>query len=121
MEEILLRFSVVGQKIFTQLDNKGITKFKTISKACCAFLDNNSILWKRRIQMYSKNHIEFENEWNMVTRKVSVDILKDLALAMEQFLKSKPERLEKQYSPLHIAARLGIISLCKHSIQCTKT
>ena len=119
MEELLLRFSGVGKKIFKRLDNKGLTKCKKICKVWCAFLDNDSELWNRRIQIFSKNQIEFENHWNLVTRKVSVQILKDIALAMEQFFKFDIKRKEKQYSPLHIATRVGNISICLHSIQCT--
>ena len=44
MGEVQLRFSVVGQKIFKQLDDKCLVKCKKISKAWCAFLDNTNVL-----------------------------------------------------------------------------
>ena len=85
MDEILIRFPVVGQEIFKQLDDKSLTKCREVSKVCCDFMDTDSLLWRRRIQKYSKNESEFHKDWKLVTRKVSVGNLKQLAFAVEKF------------------------------------
>ena len=116
MDEILIRFPVVGQIILKQLDDKNLVKCRKVSRIWRSFLDNDSLLWRRRIKKYTKNQIEFYEIWNLVTKKVSVHILKDLAMAVEEFFTLYPTRLENQYSPLHIVAERGNFLLCKYVI-----
>ena len=85
MDEVLLKFSVVGQKIFKQLDDKSLARSREINKIVLSFLDNGSMLWRRRINKYAKNQIEFYKDWKLVTKKVSLQVMKELALATEEF------------------------------------
>ena len=101
MEEVLIRFPVVGLKIFKQLDDKGLMKCRKVGKTWRVFLDDDSIFWRRRIQKYAKNQTEFQKDWNLVTTKISVEILKEFTLAVEEFYK-RCDRSESQHSPLYI-------------------
>ena len=115
MDVILQRFPVAVQDIFKQLDDKSLANCREVSKICRNFLDNDSLLWRRRIQKYAKNQVEFETDWKTITRKVSVEILRDLALALEQFFTLAEITLaEDQYSPQQVAAGAGSISLFKY-------
>ena len=78
MEEILVRFPLLGQKIFKQLDDKNLVKIRQVSKILCIFLDNNSLLWRRRIQNFAKNQAEFTKDWKLVTENVSTEFLNKL-------------------------------------------
>ena len=80
MEEILIRFPVVGQKIFKQLDEKNLVQMKKVCKVWHTFLNNDSVFWRRRIQKFAKNQVEFTKDWKLVTENVSINILKELAL-----------------------------------------
>ena len=114
MEEILIRFPVIGQKIFKQLDNNNFVKCREVGKIWYNFLDNDRLLWKRKIQNYAKNQVEFDKYWKFVTKNASVDILKKLAIASEEFSKAYPEELEKgKVSPLDVVASQGSIVLYK--------
>ena len=120
MEEFLLRFPGLGEKIFDQLDNQNLTKCKEVSRSQRQFLEENKVLWKRMIEKYSANNVDFKDSWKLVTEKVPTQIVKELALAVEKFYTFRPHRLESQHSPHHIAAERGSLSLCKFIAQKTK-
>ena len=111
MDKILIRFPVVGQEIFKKLDSKSLAKCRKVGKIWQTFLDNDSTLWRRRIQKYAKNQIEFCKAWKLVSRNVSVKVRKKLALALEKFYAFLPKRQKKQHSPLHIMAHRGSFSV----------
>ena len=119
MEEFLLRFPGLGEKIFDQLDNQNLTKCKEVSRSQRQFLEENKVLWKRMIEKYSANNVDFKDSWKLVTEKVPTQIVKELALAVEKFYSFCPHRLESQHSPHHIAADHGSLSLYKFIAQKT--
>ena len=113
MEEVLTRFPTIGQEIFKLLDDKSLAKSRETSKIWCLFLDNDSLLWQRRILKFSKYQIEFNEAWKMVTSNVSVKFLKKLALALEKYYKTYPLELQHEVSPLHLSAMCGNVDLIK--------
>ena len=113
IESILLRFPVIGQKIFKQLDNQNLTKCKEVCHSWGYFLNEETLVWLRMLQKYDKNHVEFQEDWKKVTTKVPSETLKNLAIATEQFYTFCSKRLEFQHSPMHIVSERGIFSLCK--------
>ena len=123
MEEFLARFPGIGREIFNQLDNKNLTQCKEVSRYQCEFLEDDRLLWTRMIEKYKANHVEFKDAWKLVVEKVPVEIVKELALAVEQFYTLRPHqaRFNHQHSPHHIAAKRGSLSLCKFIAQKTKS
>ena len=119
MDKILIRFPFVGQDIFKKVDDKTLANCKNVSKVWNNFLDNGSILWKRRIWKFTQNQVEFNNHWELATNKVPIDMLKNLAIAVEEYFTLYPKELDDQIPPLQIAGTLGIISLCDHIIERT--
>ena len=103
MDEILLIFPVLAQDIFKHLDDKNLVKCRKVNKNWKTFLDNDSLLWRRKIQKYVLDEVEFSKDWELVTRKVPVKILKPLALAVEEFFISPfiPFRYNKKNLPHH--------------------
>jgi ankyrin repeat protein len=41
------------------------------------------------------------------------------ANAVQAFFEEKPSRIKKKWRPLHIAAKMGLLSLCKHIVEKT--
>ena len=114
MENILIRFPVVGQKIFKQLDDKSLVKSMEVNKTWFNTLANNTHLWRRRIQTNIKYQVKFSKDWKSATNKVPIKILKELAFAVEEFFKLYPEELENpEISPLDIVSEVGMFSLFK--------
>ena len=120
MEEILARFPIVGQKIFKELDDKSLAKSRETSKVCCQFLDNNSLLWKRRILRFTKNQFKIHETWKMVTNCVPIEFLRKLTIAGEKYYKMYPWELDYHNSPLHIAAYFGMFECCRYIMKRTK-
>ena len=94
MDQILIRFPVVCRDIFKHLDEESLVKCKRVEKNWHKFLENNSLLWRRRIQKYSKYLARFSKQWKMVTNKVSINNLKKIAFAVEKFFKSYPKKVK---------------------------
>ena len=117
MDQILIKFPVVGQYIFKQLDDKSLANCREVNKIWGNFLDHDSLLWKRRIQKYDKNQTEFQEAWKLVTTKVPIGKLRELALTVEKFYNKIV--CSKQHSPLHIGADVGNISICKYIVERT--
>ena len=114
MNEVLIRFPVAGLKIFKQLDDKSLIKSKGINKIVHTFLDNCSLIWRRRIMKYLIGPVEFKPAWRLVMRKVSNKKSKEIALAIEEFYVKYRFDPERQYAPHSIAVYLGNVSLYKY-------
>ena len=116
MEEIVLRFPVIAQQIFEQLDNQDLIKFREVDKSFCSSIDQNRLIWTRMIKKYIKDNNKFRKSWKLVMEKVPVKYLEDLALTTQ---KLGPEKeftivgLGYQYAPQHVVAACGSLSLYK--------
>ena len=85
MEDFVLRFPRVGRRIFNKLNNQDIAKFKEVSKVLSSFLEKDRSFWIRLLQKYGENHATFKEAWISVIKRMPVDKLKKLALAVEKF------------------------------------
>ena len=120
MEDFLERFPQVGEEIFKQLDNQSLAKCKEVSRSQFKFLEENKVLWRRMIEKYSANNLEFKNAWKLVVERVPVQNVKELAIAVEQFYSFGPRRIAHQHSPHRIAADRGSLSLYKFIFERTR-
>ena len=96
MEEIVLRFPVIAQQIFEQLDNQDFIKFREVDMTNCSSIDQNRLIWTRMIKKYIKDNNKFRKSWKLVMEKVPVKTLEDLALTTKKFGTEYEERLEYQ-------------------------
>ena len=120
MEEVLSRFPSVGQHILKHLDDKDLVKCKMVSETWCNFLDNSSLLYKRRINKYAPNQVKFKKFLKLITEKVSVESLKNLAANVEEYFRSCPDELENQISPHEIIASEGLLIRYKYIVEQTQ-
>ena len=68
------------------------------------------------IESYDQNFTGFEDSWREVIGKAQIDILKELATAVQEFFKSC---IYESVAPLHIAAVKGSLKLCEYIIMNT--
>ena len=52
MEEILLRFPMLGREIFKEFDNETLVECRQIDETWMGFIDNEKFKWTRVIQKY---------------------------------------------------------------------
>ena len=48
------------------------------------------------IKKYNANHVEFKAAWKLVVEKVPVEIVKEIAIATEQFYNHWPEHVTER-------------------------
>ena len=53
MDKVLIKFPNVGQEMFKKLDDQSIAKCRIVSQFQKNFLDNNSLIWKKKVQKYT--------------------------------------------------------------------
>ena len=68
MEEVILRFSHLGEKIFTELDNLSLTRCREVSKTWKMFLDQQNFLHVRSIQSHIEKKHEIGETWKAFLR-----------------------------------------------------
>ena len=116
---VLLRFPSIAKDIFKELDNKSLIKCRKLSVPVQNFIDNEKIIWIRRMQKYNEKMEEFFDQWKRAIRNSPVDNVKELSKAMFQFFEGDELDGKKQYTPLHITASKGLLELSKFIIQKT--
>ena len=138
MDEIISRFPHLAEDIFDNLDNESLVKCKEIGRFCYNFLDEEKVVWLRRIKNYVGEHIilyigfdRFKESWKMAIKKASKLVVREIGISL---MKSLTKFLTKSYSyniysdidnllyrtekvilysPLHFAVENGNATLCK--------
>ena len=110
MDEVLVRFPLLGQKVFKQLDEESLSKCKFIDQSWQNLMDNEkghienrTVLLKRKIKNFIRKQVVFKNEWTLSLQKVPIELLPLWANRVEQFFTQPKIRIEAQYAPHEIA------------------
>ena len=104
MEEVLQRFSHLGQDIFEFLTNQDLAKSREISQICKVFIDYEKIFLKRRIQTF---FIKLPISLEKALKQSTVEQVKEMASNIQKF----EEMWNSEMSPLHDAAVMGNSSM----------
>ena len=128
MENIILRFPGLAERIFDTLDDENLGKSKTVSRSWSEFTDNEVFFWRRIIKKVVVGKEDFKETWKLVMKKADFEMTKELAFAVKGFLSYHPRNCLAEvckhravsFSPLHIAARFGEVSLCEFILKITK-
>ena len=116
---MLSRFPSLAQDIFKELDNKSLIKCRKVSVQWQNFVDNQKYNWIRRVHKSNGSMNEFYVQWKLIYRNTPFDLVKELSTAVLQFFEDDISRSERQYSPLHVAADIGLLELSKFIIRRT--
>ena len=111
MEILNKRFPLVGRMVFKNLDNQSLTQSKNASRTFSEFLVDEKFYWIRVIKKYNGNFVGVEESWREVLRKTPVDMIKQLALVVEEYFK---HYFPMFISPLHIVAKKGTLKLFRY-------
>ena len=115
MDIISKRFPIVFRRILNNLDDQSLVRSKEASKGLAKMVENERLFWLRSIKKYNENFKGLEESWNQVVSKTSIHIVKELAIAVQNF--SPLFRISKSdngISPLSIAIKEGSFELCEN-------
>ena len=121
LEELFLRFPLVGQLILINLDDQSLVKFNELSKE----LHHNDIkkrfVWIRIIKKYTLNFRNVHEEWKEIINKMPNEYLEKLANSTQEFSEAFLTKniFKKDWFPVHIAAQQGDLKLCKFIVEKT--
>ena len=101
------------QNTSLNLDDQSLTRSKEASRGIAESLEDERFYWIRIIKKYTGNFEGFEESWKEVIHRTPLDIVKQLALAVEEFFKSYTD---KKVAPLHIVAEKGTFQLFQYVI-----
>ena len=87
MDVMILKFPLIAENIFGELDNKTMTNCKQVSRFWNVFLDEKKLQWFRILQKYAGNMVYFFNDWKIVFMKTPTKTFKTLALQTQNILK----------------------------------
>ena len=117
MEDLCQRLPMICRIITNNLDTQSLINFKVSNRNISKSLDEERFCWIRIIKKYNQNFAIYSIQWKTVIEKTPVKTVRKLAV--QGFFKAKPSRIKKNWRPLHIAAKMGFLSLCKHIVEKT--
>ena len=89
MEKTLKRFPVASKIILNKLDDETLARSKIASQGMFAFLENERFYWVRIIKKHCKQFGGFQKSWNQIIKKSSIDVVKELVIAIHKYIKSE--------------------------------
>ena len=115
LEIIFVRFPHLTEAIFGELDIPSLSLCREWNKMWKENLENSRIfrrIWIKIIQnrtlLYDR---EIKKEWRQILVKIPLEILKNLAYGVFNFVRNrKTQGNGSQYSPLHAAVQYGCIN-----------
>ena len=122
LENFCLRFPLLCDEILDQLNPQSLVTCKGLSKFWYDQIDESRTYWIRKIQIYTNDFNQYNEDWAIFEKKTSLIILKELATALKVFRDLGKEdwkdyktsltmlklESEDQWSPLHIGAKFGL-------------
>ena len=139
MEDLCERIPLIYKFVFSNLDDKSLANCREASRRLKESLDKERLLWLRIIKLNSIHFNEHSKLWKKAVEKTPVEILKYLAIAIDQFFNwtsseykvpsplnidigdhrqsyryISNHRAKMQWSPHHIAAKSGNLQLYQH-------
>ena len=110
METIFEKIPDLGDKIIRELDNPSLVKCKEVKRSWYNFINQEKILWFRKIQNYVGDKNKFSKAWKKLLTKAPSDFVMQVAIACQQ-ARATFQIFNIQISPIHMAAAVGNLDL----------
>ena len=114
MDKVILRTPHLAVAIFEEVDNKTLANCNIVNEIWGSFIDAKKVKWLRIILKYAGNMTKFADHWKVLLRRTTVQIVKEIALPVEDFFCANPKRKDYQWSPFVIAADRGNLELYQY-------
>ena len=122
MENLRNRFPTLISRILDNVDDESLVIFKETNREIHDFLDKERFYWIRILRRYNGSFVEFWDSWKMVIVRNPVEMVREIAMIVEEFFrfpvpdvgKRRVPRNTRQWAPLHIAAAQGNLSIFKY-------
>ena len=116
MENLHNRFPTLIPMVLENVDDESLVIFKETNREINYFLDKERFYWIRILRRYNNNFVDFWSSWKMVVKNNSVEKVREIAMAVEEFFRVPRDvpRNSRQWAPLHIAAESGNLSIFKY-------
>ena len=111
MENFCRRFPLVSKMVFNELDDQSLTQVKMSNRKICQHLEEERFYWIRVLKSFNGRGVEFYESWKMVVNKAPVEIIQQFVIASHNFFEYYTAYAAFDWSPLHIAAESGDLSL----------
>lgn len=96
MEILVRRFPLASSMIFKNLDDQSLIRSKEACRSMANHLENGKLIPLRIIKIKVRNANQFKESWKQVVDKISVDIAKQLAVAVQKFSR-RPRSRERSH------------------------
>ena len=93
MEDLCQRIPCVAVMIFKNLNNQSLIKSKEASSELSQFMLNERFYWLRIIMKNDKSFLEYQALWKKVLEKTPVDIIQQIADAVQNFFTERTSTL----------------------------
>ena len=134
IEEIFLRFPIIGTDILNQIDNKSLIKLIDTNRMISTFIQNERQTWIRDINFHLDKtnkfntklfenpgpleSLEFYESWQKVIKKTPAEMIKELANVVKDVHKNhdyynNSRDYMAKLSPLH-SNKKSCFNLCQH-------
>ena len=88
MENLCIRFPVASEMVLKNLDDPSLKRSKLAGRGMAKFRETEKIYWIRIIKKYIAHFKGHEESWREVVNKTPLDIIKQLAIAVQEFFQS---------------------------------
>ena len=116
MEEVLLRFPLLGQKICEHLDNQNLTTCTEVSRNWERFLKNEKFFWIRKVEkLINSTKTDLENlyeDLGSFFHNISCENVRQLFTSVGQFNRSFIT--VKNQTLMHFAAMKGVMKIASN-------
>ena len=117
MEDVCKRIPLLSEKINELLDIQTLARCNQASRSMYNVICNQKggrFFWTKMIKNFINENInEFEEDWKKIF-KMEAEILKKFGILVQKFFNLKPNRRDRTWSPMHIAAERGDLELCRY-------
>ena len=85
MDDLCERFPLVAKMVLNNLDDQSLTNCKIVNRKLNNFIENERFYWIRILKKYVLNFVSFSDSWRKVIKKAPIEIVKELAIASQEF------------------------------------